>query len=1000
MNELAATRIGWRLATAVCWAGWAALAGWGATTNAPAAEDRLLQQQLKQEQIRTGTQQVANRLAEVVAEFERNQLAGADLQRLAAVRRVLETLSDREMRQVIEALQQARQASDPVAGAQRATEAFAGQRAIVLQLEQLLAEYGRQHQLYLLAGRFRALARRQTEIMRQGVRLGRATEGKALGAFNELERNALRLQQIEQETLKPEVLLAVGELDRLAREFAEGPAAQRARAAQHQAREGDLLPALDAAVAELTRGMVLSAAGSQRRARNQLRAVARILLLSEDHVEALRQAVHELQEVIDQQRAALAETERLQTREAAVEAETKQAEVVDSTDLVTRDVEPMAPIAAEHLRRAFDQMQEARDALLAKEAPHRSPAERRQKALPAQHNALASLEQARRALQDQLAQAEQQLDRPLDNLAAAQQLQEQVQALIQRQTQLNESSAAAQPKTLPTLAPVQGQLKDQAQHAQHRAAAMSPEAASALGEAASHMQASQRALAAATRNPEAQQASLDALAQARRHLDQALARLQQAQQQLAELDGLGDALQALIAQQQVLQLDTAKEVGRTDPATAKALARRQDTLRQATGQLKQQTAGPAPTVASHLDSATNHMGQASARLSEPSARAAAAHQADALAELYAAQRELRQQTDALRQQLAWPAEADSSAWAEAQAALQQAQREVGQALGHLQRELAPDALEQLRQRQEKIAQGLRAQAQGSPAQSALNRATQAAQQAADQLAQADLPQAIGSMQTAHLQLQQVRAGRPSSDSAAPQAAGRSDQAGPALAQLAQEQVEVKKDAEALLAALQATPASELDQAAARLDRAGRTLAPLAAGQKGPLPQAAQTAVQSAQQALAEGTVQAAARQAAEAQASSVAAQQALAQAQAALALAQAGLNAQPSSQGQPTASGQAAGQRNARGQTQARSQARVPGQGQPVGPANGDVGNWRGAGGAEGPRQPTEGRSAFLGLPARDRAALLQSQAEKYPQEYAPLIEQYLKNLSDQAADR
>ena len=39
----------------------------------------------------------------------------------------------------------------------------------------------------------------------------------------------------------------------------------------------------------------------------------------------------------------------------------------------------------------------------------------------------------------------------------------------------------------------------------------------------------------------------------------------------------------------------------------------------------------------------------------------------------------------------------------------------------------------------------------------------------------------------------------------------------------------------------------------------------------------------------------------------------------------------------------------------------------------------------------------FTGLPKRDRAAIQQSQGEKYPQEYGPLVEQYLKNLSDQS---
>jgi hypothetical protein len=72
------------------------------------------------------------------------------------------------------------------------------------------------------------------------------------------------------------------------------------------------------------------------------------------------------------------------------------------------------------------------------------------------------------------------------------------------------------------------------------------------------------------------------------------------------------------------------------------------------------------------------------------------------------------------------------------------------------------------------------------------------------------------------------------------------------------------------------------------------------------------------------------------------------------------------------------------------------GQGTPNPKGTGQMGNWAGAGGTEGPKQPAAGAGQFTGLPMRDRAAIQQSQAEKYPQEYGPMVEQYLKNLSDQ----
>ncbi len=56
--------------------------------------------------------------------------------------------------------------------------------------------------------------------------------------------------------------------------------------------------------------------------------------------------------------------------------------------------------------------------------------------------------------------------------------------------------------------------------------------------------------------------------------------------------------------------------------------------------------------------------------------------------------------------------------------------------------------------------------------------------------------------------------------------------------------------------------------------------------------------------------------------------------------------------------------------------------------------------GAGGDRANAHGSSAFLGLPERDRDVLRNSQSDKYPEEYGPMIEQYLKNLSDQSGGK
>jgi hypothetical protein len=44
------------------------------------------------------------------------------------------------------------------------------------------------------------------------------------------------------------------------------------------------------------------------------------------------------------------------------------------------------------------------------------------------------------------------------------------------------------------------------------------------------------------------------------------------------------------------------------------------------------------------------------------------------------------------------------------------------------------------------------------------------------------------------------------------------------------------------------------------------------------------------------------------------------------------------------------------------------------------------------------GRGQFVGLPERERATIRQAQSEKYPQQYATDVEQYLRNLSEESS--
>jgi hypothetical protein len=193
-------------------------------------------------------------------------------------------------------------------------------------------------------------------------------------------------------------------------------------------------------------------------------------------------------------------------------------------------------------------------------------------------------------------------------------------------------------------------------------------------------------------------------------------------------------------------------------------------------------------------------------------------------------------------------------------------------------------------------------------------------------------------------------------------------------------------------ALESASGACRQRAGQHLEEAGETVGPLTAGQMGPLPRGAQEALEEAEQDIVKSAGQCSGGQCSGAQASASSAARALARAQAALALAQAGLGTQ-SGMPQP---GQGQGQAQGQGQGQGNQ----PGRGQSSPEGDGRMGNWTGPGGTQGARRGTAGTSAFLGLPKRDRAAIQQSQSEKYPQEYGPLVEQYLKNLSDQSGEK
>ena len=170
---------------------------------------------------------------------------------------------------------------------------------------------------------------------------------------------------------------------------------------------------------------------------------------------------------------------------------------------------------------------------------------------------------------------------------------------------------------------------------------------------------------------------------------------------------------------------------------------------------------------------------------------------------------------------------------------------------------------------------------------------------------------------------------------------------------------------------QTEAARNLAQAQANVDQAKQN-----AQQKG-LPQDSQQAMQQASDALKEATNQAVQAQGAKAQAQGQKAQAAMQQAQKGLAQAMAQVQQQAQGQQQP-------GQKQQQQSSQAMNN---------QAPDQGTSQLLKGFGG-------TGIAQVMGGLTPKDRDAISQLQAEKSPAEYAPQVQQYLKNLADSSQSR
>ncbi|MBM3848163.1 MAG: hypothetical protein FJ405_17985, partial [Verrucomicrobia bacterium] len=510
----------------------------------PAQADPLRVQSARQEQIQGSSGRVAAQLDQILMEFELNGISGEDVNVLSAIRSVVHRISAEDMVKVIESLTKAREAGD--SGGQQAADAFSSQRTIITQLRQVLAEYQRQQALHDIAMRLRELAARQTENMRLAVALARQVDRRNLDQYPETQRLNLQLQEAEESSLRAETGLVLDALGRLGESAGDATSAERIQKAVEMAKSSGLLSALDSAVQDLKNVRLLGAAGNEKKARDQMREIARQLTRSLDRRDALREALRELDVAMDKHQTLMERTRALQQKDEAIKREVDQADLVDATDLIRKDVDDLAPEASEHLEAAMERMQEARSAFLSQDPPARI----KELAVAQQSEAQTKMEQARRELVDQLTKAESLQQPPENKMAAVEAMQMRIRELIAQQQALRKKTSETAKDKLAGLAPRQGDIKDQTQESQQQASSLSSEASEALGDAASQMQKSQKSLAESQNSDASQEAALEALSRAEEALAKEKEMLAQAAEELNQLEEILKKLVAIIEDQQ------------------------------------------------------------------------------------------------------------------------------------------------------------------------------------------------------------------------------------------------------------------------------------------------------------------------------------------------------------------------------------------------------------------------------------------------------------------
>ena len=601
------------------------------------ADDSALQQQVTgQQQIRDSITRASTQLTSLIAEFERNGITGQEVETLTGIQSILSDLSSKQMAEII-ALLDGKNAPTP-----KIVTAYTEQKAIIVQLRQVVLEYQRQLALDDMARLFQELGDRQSTNLHEVISVLNPSQQRSPSATQKI---SIQLQASEQASIRDEAANIAKRLEALANSEDNRP-----QNGIDFLKKQNLNQTLIDAASALETGKLMDAAGNEKSARDTLWQLATLLQPEKTKTDQLTEAAAQIETLIGKEEEIIAATKIDADQQATFDIQKLQGATIDKTDFLQKQLTKTAPEAAEQLENSIASMQAARSELgSSKTVPNKVKA-----ALPNQQEALAKLESARDLVLAELANtqvAEKQVEPPTDQLT---ELLSKVKELQEKQN--------AEPQT---------SLETETRQAQEQATPIAPEAANNLADAAEQMAAASAQIAAGESPELEQQAATDALAQAAENLQEQLKSRQAAQEELAATDKTLDELKQIIEEQQQLQTNT----NQPQPEN-QTLAKQQSDLQRSTKSLGDTSQNESISLASKDQT------QASQALEKNQPQAARAPQIAALAKLNAAKDTLEQRRDQLAAELGeTPSpEADPSALEQA---IADAQAQVIEGLGKL-----------------------------------------------------------------------------------------------------------------------------------------------------------------------------------------------------------------------------------------------------------------------------------------------------------------------------